>query len=268
MVLGKRSKYPVPALSVPQAPGRHRVSTASSGRQRSGDEERLPAHFSRVEEVAERLRGRILEDGLAAGSRLGTKEELARRYGVSLGTLNGALRVLASQRIAESRPGVGGGVFVAKARPHLQLASVLLALREDSDLTLLTNVYAARTQLDVLLARLAAESRTEEDVRALRAALTAMAEHPGELRWTWEFHDCIARSAHSPILLVIYRRLTGMLEAEIADISGPGADRQDAATALAHLNRHRALAEAIIAGAKERATALAEKHGRRLRHEN
>lgn len=248
---------------------RRMASTVLSGHPgHASSDDRLPAQVSRVEEVADRLRRRILEEGLPAGARLGTKDDLARHYGVSLGTLNSALRILAVQKIAESRPGVGGGVFVAPSRPHLQLASVLLALREDSDLTLLTNVYTARTQLDVLLARLAAENRTDDDVHVLRAALEAMAIHPGELRWTWDLHDCIAQAAHSPILLAVYRRLAGMVQREVAEITGPGANPQDVATASAHLKRHCELVESIIDGEKERTTALAEEHARRLRHDD
>jgi GntR family transcriptional regulator, transcriptional repressor for pyruvate dehydrogenase complex len=230
-----------------------------------GLDERLPARFSRVDEVATRLRARILGDALAPGSRLGTKDELARRYGVSLGTLNGAVRVLAAQKIAESRPGVGGGVFVSDARPHLQLASVLLSLREHSDPELVASAYVARLQLDVLLARLAAQHRTDEDIESLRQALASMRQRDGDMPSTWGLHDRIAEAAHAPVLLAMYRTLVEVVEGNVAHVSEPTAQARSAGMVEAHLQRHRDLAESIIAADRERATLLAEEHGQRLR---
>jgi GntR family transcriptional regulator, transcriptional repressor for pyruvate dehydrogenase complex len=227
-------------------------------------DEGLPALYSRVDEVAKRIRARVLGDRLAPGSRLGTKDELARRYGVSLGTLNGAVRVLAAQKIAESRPGVGGGVFVSNARPHLQLASVLLSLREHSDLELVANAYVARLQLDVLVARLAAQHRTDDDIQSLRQALATMLQRDGDMPSTWEVHDRIAEAAHAPVLLAMYRTLVDVVESDVTHVSEPTVQARSAGAVRAHVQRHNELAESIIVGDRERATLLAEEHGRRL----
>jgi len=70
-----------------------------------------------VEMLAGRLRAMIVDRSLPAGSRLGTKTELARQYGVSTGTVHAAVRLLEAQGLALGRPGVGGGVFVS-SRSH------------------------------------------------------------------------------------------------------------------------------------------------------
>lgn len=225
----------------------------------------LPANFSRVQEVANRIRSRVLRERIAAGSHLGTKSELARRYGVSLGTLNSALRVLQSQNITESRPGVGGGVFVARTAPYLQLASLVLSLREGTDVPLLENVYIARTQLDVLLTGLAARARTNDDMRALQESLSTMRERRGDVRSTWDLHDCIAQAAHSPVLLSVYRTLVQILDEAVSRAMEPSADARNARVVEAHLARHAELVDSILAQDAERATSLAEDHARRIR---
>jgi DNA-binding FadR family transcriptional regulator len=223
------------------------------------------ATSSLVEELASRVQSRVLEEGLAPGARLGTKGDLARRYGVSTGTVNAALRLLDAQGVAQSRPGVGGGVFVSGARPHLRLASVLLELRKGSDQARVEQVFDARLNLEVLLTRLAASVRVDDDMQALRDALAlliAARDNPAiYTRRDWDLHARIAQAAHDPILLAIYRTLMGILRDEVIEVA-PSTARPDTATSI---RLHEQLVEAVIAGDADGATRLAEQHVARLR---
>src|SRR4051794_41964096 len=73
----------------------------------------LASRVPRAEAVARDLEAQILGGGLAPGERLGTKEDLRRRFGVAVATVNEAVRLLEMRGLTEVRPGPGGGVFVA-----------------------------------------------------------------------------------------------------------------------------------------------------------
>jgi DNA-binding FadR family transcriptional regulator len=220
---------------------------------------------SLVEELASRIRARVLETSIPPGTRLGTKGDLARRYGVSPGTVNAALRLLDAQGVAESRPGVGGGVFVSNAQPHLRLASVLLELRKGSDKARIEQVFDSRLHLEVLLARLAADLRTDADVQVLRdslALLTAARDNPSiYTRRDWDLHDRIAQAAHDAALLAVYRTLMEILQAAVVEVT-PRAATTDSSTSL---RLHEDLVDAIIRRDREAATQLTEQHAARLR---
>src|SRR5918999_6411832 len=110
----------------------------------------------RVDSVAdlayERIRGLVLSGELAPGVRLG-QVELAERFGISRTPVREALRRLAGEGLVE--PLSNRGFRVA----DLGLDAVLRRLE-------------VRTLLEPGIARLAAERRTEGDVRALEDCLS------------------------------------------------------------------------------------------------
>ena len=63
----------------------------------------LGARVSRAELVARELE-REIADGLKAGERLGTKDDLRKRFRVAVATLNEALRLLEMRGLIEARP--------------------------------------------------------------------------------------------------------------------------------------------------------------------
>ena len=50
--------------------------------------------ISRAEELSRRLEQEIVDNGLPAGERLGTKEDIRNRFGYAVATVNEALRLL------------------------------------------------------------------------------------------------------------------------------------------------------------------------------
>jgi GntR family transcriptional regulator, transcriptional repressor for pyruvate dehydrogenase complex len=222
-----------------------------------------------VEMLASQLRATIVDQHLPAGSRLGTKLELARQYGVSMGTVHAAVRLLEAQGLAQGRPGLGGGVFVSQAQPHLELASLLFMLRESSDQASVRDLLEARAALDVLLIRRAAEEHRAGDVPALRKALAAMETVGNDpdhevsvyLPLDWALHDAIAQAGHNATLLATYRTILGFITTQVQHVM----PRPHTVLAVQeNLALHRAIVESIVAGNKEAATQLAEQHRRRL----
>ena len=70
---------------------------------------------SAAKQIAEHIRGAILEGRLKGDERLPTEEELAARYGVSRPTVREALKRLAAQNLISSKRGPAGGVRSAAA---------------------------------------------------------------------------------------------------------------------------------------------------------
>ena len=112
--------------------------------------------------------------------------------GVSTTPLREALRRLEAESLVESHS--RGQVVVTKA-----------------DLAKLPYLYVVREQLDCLAGRLAAQARTSEDVRALRAAIEVTpgpnATHLDYWAVNVAFHRTIHAAAHNPVLSEVINRV-------------------------------------------------------------
>src|SRR5271169_6065326 len=120
--------------------------------------------LSRAASLAEEIEGAIVRGDVALGSRLGTKDELRRRYFVAYGTLNEALRILQQRGYVTSRTGPGGGLFASVPSASLRLSHLILGFREGGTMA---DCAAVRRALEPSVAVDAARSRTRTDVGAL-----------------------------------------------------------------------------------------------------
>src|ERR671933_1664313 len=81
----------------------------------------LASRVPRAEAVARDLEAEIFGGRLTPGDRLGTKDDLRRRFRVAVATVNEAVRLLETRGLVEARPGPGGGVFVAASSARVAL---------------------------------------------------------------------------------------------------------------------------------------------------
>src|SRR5215471_3927068 len=123
----------------------------------------IVAHGLAVQ-IASKIREAILEGRFKVDERLPTEEELATRFGVSRPTIREALKRLAAQNLIRSRRCPSGGTFVNQPSSQearlavANAASLLVSLGEFS----LQEIAEARTELELVCCRLAAERRTPE----------------------------------------------------------------------------------------------------------
>src|SRR5436853_2965979 len=82
------------------------------------------ARVPRAEALARHLETEIVAEEFAPGDRLGTKDELRRRFGVAAATINEAVRLMDSRGLVSARPGPGGGVFVTDVSARSRLAQM------------------------------------------------------------------------------------------------------------------------------------------------
>lgn len=223
----------------------------------------LESRTSRVslaEGIARVLEADVTGGTLQPGERLGTKEDLRRRFGVAHATISEAVKLLERRGILTARPGPGGGVFITDASTRVRMNQFVMGYRwSESEVV---DHHSVRNALEPLICRYAARRRTGEDVQALRGMIEQMRratnDEPLEyLRRTWALHRRIAQLCPNPPLHSIYLTVLDFLEHAVERVEIGEFD------ARRHYATHRELVEAIAAGPGdrlERAIAAHEVH--------
>jgi DNA-binding FadR family transcriptional regulator len=204
----------------------------------------LDARVSRAEAIARELEGEIAGGTLEAGERLGTKQDLRRRFGVAVATINEAVRLLEIRGLIQARPGPGGGVFVADSSTRVALNQLILGFNwHNASRGDYVEVLRA---LEPLLFREAARYRSGADARALEMALERMERataNPEEyLRLSCSLRRRIAKISRNAPLHSVYLTLIDFLEDGIADLAAGGFDPD------ADLTATRQVVEGIVRG--------------------
>ncbi|MEU9317968.1 FCD domain-containing protein [Streptomyces sp. NPDC048295] len=205
-----------------------------------------------VEQAADHLREQITEGRWPVGTRIPGETTLARTLGVGRSTVREAVRTLATLGLLQSRQ--GAGVFVIADRvtedwpARLSRAAV-------------TDVYEVRMLIEVQAARLAARRRTDEDLAALDAALSARraAGAGGDAEFVDAdivLHRTVVAAAHNPVLTDLFGEFAPVLRQGLVDlVELLGLRREDPGHGDA---AHDALVRAVVAGDAESAGRVAQ----------
>ncbi|TDC48910.1 FadR family transcriptional regulator [Actinomadura sp. KC345] len=198
--------------------------------------------LSRAEAIAREIERKILESSLPDGSRLGTKEDLRQEYGVAVGTVNEAVRLLETRGVVSAKPGPGGGLFTLRTPGHVRIKHLTLGLREDGVTS--ANCLAVRDALEEPILMDAATHRTDADLAELRELLDDMNEQRTDagkfLRANWAVHRRLAAITPNAVLRVIYNTMLDMIENEIEHVS-----TDELFTASKTFRAHVALVDAV-----------------------
>ena len=198
-----------------------------------------PIQRSRLyERLVERLLVLIHELDLTAGDRLPAERELAAGLGVSRASVHQALVVLEVQGLLEVRH--GEGAVLLETRPD---SAVLAAV--EAHCRRLPEVIEAREALEVKLAALAAERRTDEDLDRIDHALEKMEHDVGRggrgLEGDELFHGAVTAVARSSLLADLMAEISAAIRASrIESLSQPERPHESLAS-------HRKIADAIRA---------------------
>lgn len=203
------------------------------------------------EHVLEQLRQYVARERLGVGGRLPSERILAERLGVSRASVKQAIVVLEVQGLVETKH--GGGSYLCSSSLATETIDDLMQRRER-----LPEVIEAREALEVKLAVLAAQRRTEGDLATMEAALQQMKEavehgvsaDDGDLT----FHRAMAEAGHSRLLLGFYRQLSPKIaELRRESLRQPGRPRHSIA-------EHQQILEAIGNGDASRAARAVRRH--------
>ncbi|VFR16670.1 Transcriptional regulator, GntR family [plant metagenome] len=148
------------------------------------------------DQIYEEIMARIVSGALPEGERLPAESEMAETFGVSRPVIREALARLRADGVIVSRHGSGSYVQRKPAVDFLQLAPI-------GGVADLLRAYEYRVALEGEVAWLAAERRTETDLRLLSAALKDMRAAMDERRVGAEadlrFHRAIAAATKNPL---------------------------------------------------------------------
>jgi GntR family transcriptional regulator, transcriptional repressor for pyruvate dehydrogenase complex len=211
-----------------------------------------PLQRSRLyEQLVERLLSLVHELDLQPGDRLPPERELSADLGVSRASVRQALVVLEVQGLIEVRH--GEGAILRSSRPDDAVLSAVEAHKRR-----LPDVIDAREALEVKIASLAAERRTDEDLASIDAALDAMAAEieRGErgLDGDQQFHGAVTAAARSELLADLMAGIANaVLESRLESLSQPNRPEMSLAS-------HREIAAAIRAGDADAAGLAMREH--------
>jgi GntR family transcriptional repressor for pyruvate dehydrogenase complex len=213
---------------------------------------------SRAANLADEIEAAIVAGKVRSGNRLGTKDDLRRRYDVAYGTLNETLRILQQRGYVTSRTGPGGGLFATMPTSSDRLRHLLSGFPEGGTLK---DCAEVRHALEEAVTLDATRSRTKADLTDLHRLLKAMEANTGDqtayLHQNWELHRRIAECCRNRVLANLYVTLLD------ANEPGPGVvapDRERVANAEENLTAHIELVEAIGSGSGERARRAVAAH--------
>lgn len=145
------------------------------------------------------LRAMIFSGELGPGDKLPPERDLGARLGISRMTLRLALKALESTGYITTTRGSRGGSRVADQDALVHCWNQWMRTHAGE----LDDIFEFRTTVEMRLATLAAQRRTNEDLEAMRRAVAKESrpqEWPSLFRADIDIHRSIARAARSPRL--------------------------------------------------------------------
>lgn len=214
-------------------------------------------HRRRPQALAQLIEEEVTAGELDPGTRLGTKRDLKERFGVATTTVNEAVRLLETRGVVQSKPGPGGGVFVARRSGWLALSGLMLNFH--GSVTAAAQVLEVRDALEGLIDADAAAHHRRRDITELRRLVATMGRHlddpPAYLRANWALHRRAAELCANDFARRLYEGLLDFAEAELDTVTGA-----EGFDARANLATHEELVDAIASRDPDRVAAAVQRH--------
>jgi GntR family transcriptional repressor for pyruvate dehydrogenase complex len=179
------------------------------------------------QKIERKVEEAIREKKLLPGTRMPSEKELCEQFAVSRTALREALRRLSARGLIDIKKGSGIYVTELKIEDAINSLHLFYDLRFNSDLIL--QIIEVRRLFEPEIARLAANNRTENDVKTLQKNLSDLERcNPDntqlEVDLINRFHMNIAKSTHNPIVLIslepVYSLLPRMRNLIYGNIEG------------------------------------------------
>ena len=181
----------------------------------------LPTRTSLTEEVTQHILSLIGSGSIKPGEKLPSERKLSQDLRVSRSSVREALQALAMMGLIEIK--AGRGAYVRNILPEEVIDSNVLSRLIQGESR--QELAETRRILEVEIARLVAERRTEDDLPALQRSLTAAKSESVTadelIKADLDFHLQIARATHNSVLLKMFATifpLLGESRAKVRDI--------------------------------------------------
>ncbi len=189
----------------------------------------MPSELVRAnlsEQLAASLLNAILDKQFSPGSLLPSEAELAVRFRVSRPVIREAVRVLATRGLV--RPEQGRGVVVLEPNGRVMLDHLVLSgvWRQVP----IKGLWETRQVLEVAIAGLAAERRTEADLADMVSALASMRQSvelgaEENVLADVEFHRALRDGAHNDFLALVMEPIAQLFRIVLRAFVARGAGR-------------------------------------------
>jgi len=154
------------------------------------------------------IKSMIFSGELGPGEKLPPERILSQQLGVSRVPLREALKSLESTGFIRTTVGAKGGSRVSNAPILARCWHDWLRLNVHK----LESLLEFRRTIDLQIASLAAERRTDDDLRELRTLTDSMEHSPTWMNlWHTQFHRALCRAAHNEY----FERATNAIQAEL-----------------------------------------------------
>lgn len=157
--------------------------------------------------IANYLGTAIVSGAIKPGERLTTEVANAEALDVSRNAYREAVRELAAKGLVETRTKAGTRVQPRKRWNMLDPEVLAWAFSGEPDPAFVRNLFELRAIVEPAAARLAAERREKQDIKAMRAALAKMRRHTlateAGRSADREFHDAILQATHNDTLITL-----------------------------------------------------------------
>lgn len=167
-------------------------------------------------QVAELLKRRILSGAFAPGDKLPPEVTLAAELDVNRFTVREAMTQLEQLRLIERRPGAGTVVLDYSDHASLEVLEYLVVSPDGVVNTdVLANLLEFARMLSADVARLAAERRSDEDLRALDVIVAEMRSEKNLSKLLWldfDFNWALAGAAHNIVPRLLMNSARGLLQ--------------------------------------------------------
>ena len=207
--------------------------------------------------LADKLRETILKGDIREGESLPTERELVSQTGLSRGSVREALRMLAVEGLVRPRHGRLGGNIVTLPGKEL-MAHFINQFVVGRRLSLRT-VQESRETIEPTLARYAAERRSPDDIKKLRALnddlANAVSDRAQFAAVNIEWHNAVAAASRNDLLAAfLFSMSFGVAMSTMAD------EYDTMEVRKAAINVHTRIADAIEAQNADLAFRRMEKH--------
>jgi DNA-binding FadR family transcriptional regulator len=211
---------------------------------------------SRAEEAANALLGLVLDGTYPPGSSLPSETELAGRFAVSRLTVREAIRSLASTQVIQVQQGRSS--VISPVERWSALDPRLLRARgqvSGEPLRLPKRLLEARRVIEVAIAEMAAERRTETHLERLAAAIASMQEShdrsnvPRFVEADLAFHEVLFEAADNAFLEALVQPLAAVIRDLREETSSASETREHAIDFHGRILRR--VADRDSAGARE-----------------
>jgi DNA-binding FadR family transcriptional regulator len=190
------------------------------------------------EEIARVLTEAVVQGRLVPGEFLPTEQEIANEYGASRNVVREALKLLMARGLIEMLHGRGSRVL---AHHHWQLRDQLVRLMRENP-RVPRDLLDIRWFLEPEIAFLAAKNATDEQIEAMREAVTRLQEATDQseaaIEHDSQFHRLLAEATGNALLPLVLQPVDGMIYASrVATVEIPGAVERSIQAHIAILDR-------------------------------